>query len=174
MNVGTPTPQTTKYLEDYALALGKLLSNLGALEFAIRMRLHKDDDKDSAQAMPRRWATDVPEGNLVPLNWITSWHQLGKLIDEYNRREQQLGSKDLLDTGIVDIRHAIAHGRVIGLSTEEPLRLLRFSKPVDGASTVALERRYTVTIEWMGEQVRMVRAAILTVHARIAIIDAKG
>jgi len=40
--------------------------------------------------------------------------------------------RDLIDRSIVDIRDAIAHGRVAADEEGGQLRLLKFSKPKDG------------------------------------------
>jgi len=85
--------QNQKALDDYFLALGKVVSNLQSLELIIRLFLHNAD--------PRRYGASPPEagpsgtglqslvvGGVVPENYITNYDSLGDLVTRYNNMLQ--------------------------------------------------------------------------------------
>src|SRR4051812_48307320 len=122
-------------LKEHAHHLGGLVANLQSLEFLLRAFLSK---LPSARPMGLPHGTDLysfPVGATVPENDLTSFDSLGQLIDKYNEEAKRSGNA-LLDGSLVELRDALAHGRVSAKPPSDDLRLLKFSKPISGCVTV--------------------------------------
>lgn len=151
----------------YALTLGKLMGNIASLELSLRMALYRSQTPAKPGERVMVSLTEVTQGSLLPENWITSWHTLKQLLEEYNRRNPQAP----VPRDIVDIRDAFAHGRVLTADPLKPLTLVRFSQPKDGQ--VRVERVHTLTIDWMNQQIHHVRDVVNAVHRRLAEFPAE-
>jgi hypothetical protein len=66
-------------------------------------------------------------GQNLPESDLTSYASLGALIAKYNDTAQEQGLTKIDDT-LVEIRDALAHGRVSAELTSDTLRLIKFSK----------------------------------------------
>ena len=149
-------------LNEHALRLGKLLANLQSLELVIRLFLQRDKPLG---VPPGTNLFAYPVGAVIPLNEITSYDGLGRLIRRYNREMNPLG-KPTIDETIVDLRDALAHGRVSSEATgPEQLRLVKFSEPKNNNVTVMFNE--PLTEEWFTIQIRRVVAALMDVHRTI-------
>ena len=102
---------------------------------------------------------------IVPDNALTNWDTLRDLIQKYNKLPISKGLT--IDENLVDIRDAIAHGRVFSSTPDGINQLLRFKKPTKNG--VEVEFSVAMTEEWFTTQflrfydaVRMVDA----VHKR--------
>lgn len=141
---------TFTYDQVFPDALGRLISNIVQLEFAIRVALHLQEPEEA------RMSTEVlrfaKPGDIFPENYLTNWDSLGKLITEYNRREQARGGRTI-DKAIVDLRDALAHGRMSASTLTSEHRLMRFSQPDRSSRAVIVERVETLTLEWLEQQV---------------------
>jgi hypothetical protein len=87
------------------------------------------------------------------------------LISEYNNRVKRTGAGVQIDDDIGELRNAFAHGRVLAANPSEPLVLLRFARPFGG--NAVLERKYTLTPEWMEVQICRVRDVVLAVSSHL-------
>jgi hypothetical protein len=74
---------------------------------------------------------------------------LSDLIREYNKH---VARELAIDFSVVDLRHALVHGRVSSPTPESPPSLLKFSKPAKGDAHVSVECNYSLTSDWMKEQ----------------------
>lgn len=145
-------------------SLGTLVNNIQALEFSLRSCLCKDEiTKGISKQLPNLF--NVVKGEIVPNNALTNWDNLRDLIQKYNKLPISKGLT--IDENLVDIRDAIAHGRVFSDSPDGINRLLRFKKPKRNG--VEVEFSVAMTEEWFTTQflrfydaVRMVDA----VHKR--------
>ena len=98
-------------LTDYAYNLGSLLANFQSLELGLRAFLQQLPD---ARPLGIPYGEDIysfPAGQAVPESELTSYDSLGRLIDKYNEAARDQGLAEI-DHGLVDIRDALAHGRV--------------------------------------------------------------
>jgi hypothetical protein len=147
----------------FPCGLGSLVSNLLQLEFALRVSLHLDEPKEQWLAYDTfRRAT---AGSTLPLTRLTSWENLGDLVRDFNAGQRARGAM-LIDEGVIELRHMLAHGRITQESMDSPpYFFVRFAKPAGDRVTV--ESRQTVTLEWLEEQVRRTYRAGVTVWARI-------
>jgi hypothetical protein len=122
--------------DDHCIRLGRLWGNLQSLEATLRFFL--------TQANPSA-------------NYITKWAYLRTLVNKYNgllsTAEQSLYC---VDTSIVDIRNAIAHGRVSGQYPGEPFPLI-LSHDVIG--------QVDMTMEWFDRQQSLARKQIDRISA---------
>jgi len=114
--------------DDHCINLGRLWGSLQSLEVTLRIFL--------TQANPSE-------------NHITNSDTFGTLVGKYNGRlsneEQSLHS---VDTSVVDIRNALAHGLVSGRMGGFPLTLLHKNL------------RAVMTVEWFDEQRMLAREQI--------------
>lgn len=130
-------------------AIGKIIANLLSIEFVLRLFLYESVGPKHAQM--NLW--DLKVGDKVPENPITNYHPLGKLIDKVNQELERRGVPDRVDTRLVDLRDALAHGRVLANQPEGPFRLFKFSQP-DSAKLVEVEFAVDLSQDWLDEQIK--------------------
>jgi len=145
----------------FPCGLGALVSNLLQLEFSLRVSLHLDEP---GEHLPFDTFRHITANAVLPLNHLTSWANLGDLVAAFNAGQRARGSPSI-DEGIVELRHALAHGRITQKKMESAYLLVRFGKPV--GDHVAVESIQTVTLEWLESQVRRTSEAGLIVWSRI-------
>ena len=132
----------------YLLSLGKLYGNFHSLEFALRAYLYSRDP-----TIPFEHGVDLGQlkvGQDVPLNAFTNFDSLGKLISKFNVYMAEHRPSEIIDSTIVDLRDALAHGRVSGATSALPLRLLTFSAPKRDAVRVTWSEELSPT--WLDQQ----------------------
>jgi len=148
-------------LDEHVRHLGGLVANFQSLEFILRAVLQASP---SARPIGIPHGTNIysyPVGAELPLNELTSYDSLGELIAKFNSQAAQLGLP-AVDATLVEIRDALAHGRVSADVIENDLRLLKFSKPDDGSVRVTFNER--LSSEWFTNQKKRVIRAIELVH----------
>ena len=150
-------------LDKHGLNLGKLVGNFQSLEFVLRAFL---TNAEIARKGPLpKSATDIHkmnEGDIVPENAFTNYDTLGQLIEKYNGTPKILSAGLTIDETLVEIRDAIAHGRVSAEMPSSSLKLLKFNKPKNGQVRVTFS--VTLTKEWFGKQIKRVYDAVLKVN----------
>jgi len=134
-------------IDDHAKRLGYLHTNLAALESSLRYFLLKVD----------RQAFRIPQNGEVdaPLNWMTKWISLDKLIEKYN--DELTGSereKFSITQESVNLRDAIAHGRMHSPKLEFPWTLTKFGRQKSGRVLIDLNQQ--MTIEWLENAYKLV------------------
>jgi hypothetical protein len=143
--------------EEYVRHLGGLISNLLSLEMGIRAALGNlvPRPRDSSQSFFL-----APVGTEFSESDVTSYESLGQLIDRYNSQMRRHGKKEIDET-IVDLRDALAHGRLLGSEPNvSSLRLIKFSKPKRGR--VRVEFNQQLSAAWFTDQkARLIRASNL-------------
>jgi hypothetical protein len=105
--------------------LGNLHTKFLVLESHIRTFLHHH------QRLPflAQDFETIAVGDLLEENPFTKWSHLGSLIDEYNAAVQNDPERVVERDYIVEVRNALAHGRIYRRSVESQPRLLKFSTP---------------------------------------------
>jgi len=147
-------------LEKHSLLLGKLVGNFQSLEFALRAFLINDDINKKGP-LPKS-ETDMHNmiiGDVVSENAFTNYDSLSQLINKYNCHPKIKTAGLSIDETLVDIRDAIAHGRV---SSEKPLSnlaLLKFDRPKNGKVEVVFNAK--MTEEWFKEQIKRAYEAVI-------------
>lgn len=137
-------------LEEYTFGVGKLIVNLHSFEFALRAFLWNREGGSS-------WAflESLCEGDTVPENAFTNYDTLGQLIIKYNAFVSSRFPNLQINPSLVDLRDALAHGRVASSVPSPPLRLLKFGKPAGG--NVNVTHSIVVDDAWLSEQKTRVR-----------------
>lgn len=151
----------TATLESHALHLGGLIGNFQSLEFLLRAFLHK---QPNARPLGLPYGTDIylsPVGTALAENDFTSYDTLGQLIDKFNA-VAAAGNLPNVDRTLVDIRDALAHGRVSASGEDEQLRLIKFGRPSNGQ--VRVEFNVEMSDAWLIEQKRKVFEAMMVVY----------
>jgi hypothetical protein len=147
-------------LEHYAHSLGAIVANLQSLEFTLRGVLQNLPTARTLGIPPGTDIYAVPVRSELPESEMTSYDSLGELIDKYNTLARDNGLSEI-DRGIVDLRDALAHGRVSAAVPSADLRLLKFSKPKNGKVTVTFNA--LLSEDWFSEQRRITGEAVKSV-----------
>jgi len=143
---------------DVSASLGKIMGNLHSLEFVMRLFLH---EAQRAPGIQTASGFEETVGQWVPENSITNYDTLGQVIAKINSELQARGSTDRIEESMIELRDALAHGRILANWPPGPFRLVKFSKPRDAKVQVVFS--VTMTPEWLAEQVRRTHAEILKV-----------
>lgn len=151
-------------INDYSIRLGKLVSNLQSLEFILRAYLQQLPNSRPFGIPNGEDIYQYPVGSELPVNEITSWDSLIQLIEKHNKWAVNQGEKEI-DKSIVDLRDALAHGRVSASSPNESLRLLKFSEPINGKVQVVFNE--VLSLEYLNRQIKRVRKAIMIVNTKL-------
>ena len=140
--------------EEHIDGLGRVEGNLQSLELCLRAFVVEANGE--TWELPQAGATSVPE------NHMTNWDTLETLIRKYDSKltspQSQLYS---VDPRIVQVRDALAHGRLCAMAPEFPLTLWRFGKPRRGM--VPIEQVVKLSTQWLDVQ----RTLILDQMARV-------
>lgn len=132
--------------DKHALLLGQILWNLQTLEFVIRASLFNLHNK--TKPGPKLYNMKV--GDIVEENELTDYAQLNKLIKRYNNDVVKNDSKLVVDETLVELRDALAHGRVSSEPKKNNYKVLKFNKPKAGKVEVVLSQEITET--WLIKQ----------------------
>jgi hypothetical protein len=144
-----------------------LLANLSALDLNLRVALyHMDTPRELRRK--RGWLiAEMKLGEEIEKSWMTDDCYLSDLILAYNER-QALAGLTQIDTGIRDLRNAMAHGIIMaGSKTSPAATCIKFARPKKGSSVTTVEAKYEMTFEWIGEQTRRVLTATAAVNKRL-------
>lgn len=146
----------------HAEHLGGVIGNLQSLEFSIRLCLSQRPDSPVRNAYTDDFR-NAPVGTLVAESDMSSYAPLGQLIKKFNELFGSLGST--IDPALVDLRDALAHGRVFAGPDDEHFRIVKFDRPVNGAARLSYNQ--VMTEDWFLESKRRVRDAIHAVMNRL-------
>ena len=117
--------------DEHSLNLGKLWGNLQSLEATIRIFLTRTDR---------------------PRNYMIGGPTFGPLVDKYNCQLAKAGqSLYSIDTTVVDIRNALAHGLVIAPRNSS----LNMSLPL---TLYHKGQSYVMTVDWFQHQQTLAQA----------------
>jgi hypothetical protein len=131
-------------LEEHTNNLGKLIVNFHSLEFMLRNYLQKNSSKSIGTPYGVSFYT-YPVDTELPENEITNYDSLGQLINKFNAI-MRAKKQEELDYSLVEIRDALAHGRISAQNPETELQLIKFSKPINGKVKVVFNQ--FLTEEW--------------------------
>lgn len=141
-------------LNERALLLGQIISNFQSLEFALRASLYKLHRKNT-----RLKLDEMKVGDIVDLNELTDYSKLKKLIQRYNNEVVKNDQTLTLDKDLVELRDALAHGRVSCLSENDNLRIIKFEEPKNGKVKVSFSEEMTES--WLKKQKKRVYEALM-------------
>ncbi|MBN2590552.1 MAG: hypothetical protein JXA96_11880 [Sedimentisphaerales bacterium] len=153
--------------KDYFVRLGTLVSNLQSLEFFLRVYLQQMPDSKPFGIPKGKDIYQYPVGSELPLNDITSYDTLNDLIRKHNKYAVKQG-EEIVDESIVDLRDALAHGRVSASSPNSSLRLLKFSRPNrTNKDKVLVKFNEVLSLDYLDQQIKRIHAAIMIVNAKL-------
>ncbi len=137
--------------EEHALALGKIVANLQALEFTLRLFLCGASSEKAE--LPKKGAASIPKTHL------TNFDLLGTLVNAYNRclSKQELSCFEV-HGAVVLIRDSLAHGRLLSTTPSPPVTLYKFGRPA--GNTVPVERVEILNKQWLDGNADLIAAQI--------------
>jgi hypothetical protein len=144
---------------EHTQGIGGIVTNLLALETVLRYFLLKLNGEE----------VQFPNVNdrEAKITQLTRFASLSKLISEYHATLSDTEKQYAVDTSVVRIRDAFAHGRLL-TSTEIPARLWKFGPHKFGQ--VDVEFCEELTAEWLTNTTRMLdqqrKKVIDCFHAR--------
>jgi hypothetical protein len=144
--------------EGYATKLGKIWGNFHSLETVLRAILAQRDLREALTA-DQSFET-LAAGDLVRETPLTDYASLGQIIKQFNT---VVSADRRIDPTLVELRDALAHGRVWSSNGSFPLRLLKFDRPKDGSVRVTWAT--TLTDEWLDQQRERVFNALVRAHS---------
>lgn len=147
-------------IADHSSNLGKLVHNFQTLETWLRFVLLKLEPTQHAAA--RLDFENMAVGTELSSNDVTDYADLATLCKRFNRHMSAKNAPEL-NLAIVNIRDAIAHGRIIGTKSGLPLRLVKFSRPASGR--VKLVVNEVMDQNWFSLQLLRTHRAIERVRA---------
>lgn len=111
-------------LDEHASNLGKLVNNLQSLELLIRVYLGEHNGE----------ILNIPSAadSMVPETHVTNYDSLNQLIDKFNATVPAARPDLAIDKRAVELRDALAHGRVLSTDPQPPMRLFKFGRPNNG------------------------------------------
>jgi hypothetical protein len=124
----------------HLFGVGAIVLNLQSLELHLRYflaRMHRQDP-----IFPKI------EDTTAAVNYLTDYKSLTALVGQYNTAlSADEKSKFAVDPGVVRIRDAIAHGRLVTLAKTPPFTLWKFGLEFEGKTKV--EFCEVLTEEWL-------------------------
>ncbi|CAH1905654.1 conserved hypothetical protein [Candidatus Nitrotoga sp. HW29] len=156
--------------DNHALNLGKLVGNLHSLEFILRAFLQKLPD---ARPTGVAWGVDIylfPIDTELAESELTSFDSLDDLIKKVNKKLSHQKMPAQIDRTLVELRDALAHGRVSTVVEGDPLRILKFSKP-NHDGRVRITYNQVMSEEWFSEQRERVFQSIKIVANAIEAME---
>jgi len=148
--------------ESHAINLGKIVGNLLSLEMGARLAIVKLDERAAKQVQAQ--LPQVKTGDLVEINAFTNSDDLMQTLEKFNKRAPLNCRLDI--KSIVNLRDAMAHGRMFGYGSMKHLRLLKFSRKAN-AGKVSVELVQDMTDAWFMQSIQLLDSALEKV--RIAL-----
>jgi hypothetical protein len=142
--------------DDHLAGLGKVTGNFHALEHVLRVFLC--EAKGEQLEYPSSTASSVVETHL------TNRDSLKPITDEYNDALGPTEQQHRVDPTVVDIRDALAHGRIASAIESFPVTLFKFGKK-DATSKILVERVDVLDETWFENKRALVRKQIDAVVA---------
>lgn len=151
---GCTRATTMEPMDDIAGGIGRIMTNLLSLEFAIRLFLYELEG-------PQDLSFDIDQtavGTRVNETPLTNYDALGTLIKKLNILLSRRGLAARIDESLVELRDALAHGRLLSPQPQGPFRLHKFGKPQNGL--VLLTCSINISSEWIAMQIRRTSSEI--------------
>lgn len=148
-------------LDAHTINLGKLIVNYHSLEFAIRALLSQAENGGTPGPNHGIDPYQRPVGTLLAEDALTNYDSLTTLITKANKHLKKHGQPEL-SSRLIEVRDAIAHGRVSADSEGGVLRLLKFDRPQDGNVRIAFNE--IMDEAWLSTERKRISDAILSIR----------
>lgn len=134
--------------DEHLIGLGKVIGNFHALEHVLRIFLCEANGEKLEY--PSSGATRVAETHL------TNQKSLRPIIKEYNDGLAKVEQQYKVDLTVVDIRDALAHGRIASAIAAFPVTLYKFGAK-DASGQICVERVDELSESWFSDKRTLVR-----------------
>lgn len=138
--------------ERYTSLLGSLVANFHALEFVLRAYLSKLPTTGALGIPIDTHYYEHPVGSELGIDPFTSYDSLGELIDKVNLHLRASNLPEI-DRTLIEVRDAIAHGRVSAPNASRHQHLIKFDR-VDKSGKVRVVFNQELTEDWLSNQKR--------------------
>jgi hypothetical protein len=128
-------PNPLQNVKDYCFALGHFWQNFNNLELFLRLYLNQKNGKDNIYGYS---FLELPIKTECEENPMTDWKTFGELCKLFNSYQDTNNKIDF--TEIVELRDAMAHGRVTG-DSEANMYVIKYSKPKGNKVIVEYTRK---------------------------------
>ncbi len=161
-------------LDNHALPFGRLMGNILSLEFFLREFLFKaaGNSDDSFPELAK--FDELKEGDSITLNAFTTDKYFREVVERYNKDSRIKKRGLVINNTLVDLRNALAHGLIYGLTPSPPFRLLHFERHRDKVKRkdiVSIKLNSLLTIQWFNEQIVQVRLVMENVEKAIKLLE---
>ena len=150
----------TNDAENVDTNIGRVYLNLHSIELYLRVFLYLNRVGNKKASEFNRGLDKLKEGEVVEANEITNYDQFSTLIDNYNSVVKNLNKELVINENILDLRHALAHGRAFTIEPftpdKDPMTLLKFIDPKDNPTT-SVQYCKLMTKQWFNEQIKMTK-----------------
>ena len=136
------------------------MGNLQSLEFILRAYLYNIVSK----RMNKIDFYSLQIGLEIEEDEFTNYDSLGKLINKFNEQMKNEKSKEI-DKSIVEVRDALAHGRIASLDSSSRPHLIKYSRPNNGK--VRVEFNEQLTKEWFKKYIESTNEALMIVEGEL-------
>lgn len=136
-------------LDEHATSIGQIVTNLQSLELVLRLFL--------GETHQEKIEFPDPKAVSVPLTHLTNYDTLGRLIRKFNKALNEDERKQFsVDEAVVNVRDAIAHGRIVGAYPNPPYMIYKFGSPDPHSRFVPVERREFMDDAWIDRNRQLV------------------
>ena len=141
-------------LESYTLALGKILVGFHSLEISLR---HFFQGYEATLNPPSPVVPPKPlrVGQMVPKATYSAYDSLNGLLKSFNAVVKENHANLALSPALIELRDALAHGRVWSETLQPPLQLLKFSKPLPNSVGISVLQADVIDEAWLQAQMLM-------------------
>ena len=150
------------HFESHATNLGRIVGNLLSIEMGARMAIVKLDERAAKKVEAQ--LPQVKTGDSVEINAFTNSDDLRQTLEKFNKHAPLHCRLDI--NPIINLRDALAHGRVFGYGPIKHLRLLKFSRKANNGK-VSVELVQDMTDAWFTQSIQFLDSAFEKV--RIAL-----
>ena len=151
-------------LDKHALNLGKLVGSYHSLEFVLRAFLSQEESSGGKGPNYGIDPYQLPVGADMAEDPLTNYDSLTQLMTKANKH-LAARSRPALPDRLIEVRDAIAHGRVSADSEDGVLRLLKFDRPRHGKVRIAFNE--TMDEQWFDAERKRINDAIIRIHSTL-------
>lgn len=155
----------TNQSENVDINIGRVYLHLNSIELYVRLFLLITRVGNKKAIEFNQCLDKLKKGQAVEENEITNFEQLSDLVGKYNEKVKDLNKELVIDKNLVELRHALAHGRAFTIEpstpSKNPMTLLKFTNPKDNKTTV--EFCDLMTSRWFDEQIKRTKQEKLKV-----------
>jgi hypothetical protein len=148
-------------IDEHVLGLGRLWSNFLSFDAILRVTLSRLSGVRPSGLPYRTDLYSLPVGTELPEGSIANMKFFSTLVGDYNEEVTTRSLGEPIDSSLVELRNAIAHGFVTTSADKSVMRLLKFARSKPGF--VKITTSETMDAAWFKTQTRRVYDAMCSV-----------